>query len=236
MLVRRSDRQSEEAATSRRCVSSRAASASAALPRSPWSSRPGSRWPPTFSLWYSDILRFKLVVLVLVAVLLALHVLTEPCRLLQRRRRLAACRLARRQAHLRLTRRLAAESVRAADGDVRYTCTKGRAPIWSSGPGIFAEVVSISSTRSAGVSDSAYFIKSIGLRPTFDLLLGARRGLHFFGRASSGEALIGLWFCRNRRFTTVGDGRTPGRIERRVGGFGSACGVLSSPRLLGGDG
>ena len=43
----------------------------------------------------------------------------------------------------------------------------------SSEPGIFAEVISISSTRSAGVSDSAYFIKSIELRPTFDLFLGA---------------------------------------------------------------
>jgi hypothetical protein len=33
-----------------------------------------------FSLWNSDILRFKLVVLVLVAVLLALHVLTPTSR------------------------------------------------------------------------------------------------------------------------------------------------------------
>ncbi len=33
-----------------------------------------------FSLWYSDILRFKLVVLVHVAVLLALHVLTPTSR------------------------------------------------------------------------------------------------------------------------------------------------------------
>ena len=43
----------------------------------------------------------------------------------------------------------------------------------SSEPGIFAEVISISSTRSAGVSDSAYCIQSIELRPTFDLFLGA---------------------------------------------------------------
>src|SRR5512133_4184366 len=41
--------------------------------------------------------------------------------------------------------------------------------LFTSEPGIFAELVSISSTRSAGVSDSAYFIKSIELRPTFDL-------------------------------------------------------------------
>jgi len=73
----------------------------------------------------------------------------------------------------------------------------------ASEPGIFAEVVSISSTRSAGVSDSAYFIESIGLRPTFDLFLGARKQLHFFGPVSSGEALIVLWFCRNHRLTTV---------------------------------
>jgi hypothetical protein len=69
----------------------------------------------------------------------------------------------------------------------------------ASEPGIFAEVVSISSTRSAGVSDSAYFIKSIEFRSTFDLFLGACRGWHFFGRVSSGEALIVLWFCRSHR-------------------------------------
>jgi hypothetical protein len=57
----------------------------------------------------------------------------------------------------------------------------------TSEPGIFAELVSISSTRSAGVSDSAYFIKSIELRPTFDLFLGARRGLHFFGASRQGK-------------------------------------------------
>jgi hypothetical protein len=77
---------------------------------------------------------------------------------------------------------------------------KSRAPmLLASEPGIFAEVVSISSTRSAGVSDSAYFIKSIEFRSTFDLFLGACRGLHFFGRVSSGEALIVLWFCRSHR-------------------------------------
>src|SRR6266516_1659331 len=42
-------------------------------------------------------------------------------------------------------------------------------------------------------------IKSIELRPTFDLFLSARRELHFFGRVSSGEALIVLWFCRSHR-------------------------------------
>jgi hypothetical protein len=46
----------------------------------------------------------------------------------------------------------------------------------TSEPGIFAELVSISSTRSAGVSDSAYFIGSIELRPTLDLFLGAFKG------------------------------------------------------------
>jgi sulfide:quinone oxidoreductase len=69
--------------------------------------------------------------------------------------------------------------------------------LFTSEPGIFAEVVSISSTRSAGVSDSAYFIRWIELLPTFDLFLGARRRLHFFGPVSSGEALIVLWFCRS---------------------------------------
>jgi hypothetical protein len=69
----------------------------------------------------------------------------------------------------------------------------------ASEPGIFAELVSISSTRSAGVSDSAYFIKSIELRPTFDLFLGAPRGLQFTRRVSSGEVLIVRWFCRIHR-------------------------------------
>src|SRR6266536_5470361 len=106
----------------------------------------------------------------------------------------------------------------------------------ASEPGIFAEVVSISSTRSAGVSYSAYFIKSIELRPTFDLFLGARRELHFFGRVSSGEALIMPWFCRNHRLTTSATD------TRRGAGASGACvgwtggGVLSSPKLLGGDG
>jgi hypothetical protein len=45
----------------------------------------------------------------------------------------------------------------------------------ASEPGIFAELVSISSTRSAGVSDSAYFIESIELRPTLDLFLSVRK-------------------------------------------------------------
>jgi hypothetical protein len=71
----------------------------------------------------------------------------------------------------------------------------------ASEPGIFAESVSISSTRSAGVSDSAYYIKSIELRPTFDLVLGACRGLHVFGRVPSGETLIVLWFRRTHRLT-----------------------------------
>jgi hypothetical protein len=64
----------------------------------------------------------------------------------------------------------------------------------ASEPGIFAELVSISSTQSAGVSDSAYFIKSNELRPTFDLFLGTRRGLHFFRRedcTSSGASRPG---------------------------------------------
>jgi hypothetical protein len=53
-----------------------------------------------------------------------------------------------------------------------HACSRAkcRAPmLFTSEPGIFAELASISSTRSAGVSDSAYFIKSIELRPTFDL-------------------------------------------------------------------
>src|SRR6266508_2453426 len=77
---------------------------------------------------------------------------------------------------------------------------KSRAPmLLASEPGIFAEVVSISSTRSAGVSDSAYFIKSIELRPTFDLFLGACGGLHGVGSVSSGETPIVWWFCRTHR-------------------------------------
>jgi hypothetical protein len=69
----------------------------------------------------------------------------------------------------------------------------------ASEPGNFAELGSISSTRSAGVSDSAYFIESIELLPTFDLFLGACRGLHVFGRIPSGKTLIVLWFCRTYR-------------------------------------
>lgn len=45
----------------------------------------------------------------------------------------------------------------------------------SSEPGIFAELVSISSARSAGGSDSAYLILSVELRPTLDLFLGAHK-------------------------------------------------------------
>jgi hypothetical protein len=71
------------------------------------------------------------------------------------------------------------------------------------GPESFAELVSISSTPSAGVSDSAYSIQSIELRPTFDPFLGARRALHLSERVSSGEAPIVLWFCRSDRLTAV---------------------------------
>jgi hypothetical protein len=102
--------------------------------------------------------------------------------------------------------------------------------------GIFAEVVSISSTRSAGVSDSAYFIQSIELRPTFDLFLGARRGLHFFGRVSSAETLIVWWFCRTHRSTPFGSRRRRGRARRACGVLDPAGGVLWSLDLLGGDG
>src|SRR6266540_944910 len=90
----------------------------------------------------------------------------------------------------------------------------------ASEPGIFAERVSISSTRSAGVSDSAYFIKSIELRPTFDLFLGASRGLQFSGRASSGETPIVWWFCRTHRSpdpqpTQAGGRARPSGMRRR---------------------
>jgi hypothetical protein len=111
--------------------------------------------------------------------------------------------------------------------------------LFTSGPGIFAELVSISSTRSAGVSDSAYFIKSIELRPTFDLFLGAYRGLHFFGRAPSGETLIVLWFCRTHRLTDQGQSATEtrrGPSEARVCVGWIRSRVLSLPKLLGGDG
>ena len=73
----------------------------------------------------------------------------------------------------------------------------------ASEPGIFAEVVSISSTRPAGVSDSAYFIQSIELRPTFDLLLGACRGLQFSGCVSSGETLIRVVVLPRRLVYTI---------------------------------
>ena len=64
---------------------------------------------------------------------------------------------------------------RSSVASVRSGWKKSRAPMMRHrSPEFFAEVVSISSTRSAGVSDSAYFIKSIELRPTFDLFLGAR--------------------------------------------------------------
>ena len=102
----------------------------------------------------------------------------------------------------------------------------------ASEPGIFAELVSISSTRSAGVSDSAYFIKSIGLRPTFDLFPGACGGLHGVGRVSSVETPIVWWFCRTHRSTDPQRDAGGGRV-RRVGCGG---GVLSSLKLLGGDG
>src|SRR6266536_1812998 len=163
---------------------------------------------------------------------------SPPSRRLTSTRRLPRPRLARRQTHLRLTRRRQG-SMRAGKGRWRrpslHVHERPGLDADASGPGIFAEVVSISSTRSAGVSDSAYFIKSIELRPTFDLFLGARRGSHFFGRVSSGEALIMLWLCRSHRVTTVPDSDT-GRSERRVRGFGSVGGVLSSLKLLGGDG
>ncbi len=90
-------------------------------------------------------------------------------------------------------RRIGLPSLRTSAARLHHlACTcMSRAPMLrASEPGIFAEVVSISSTRSADVSDSAYFIKSIELRPTFDLFLGASRGLHFIGRVSSGETLI----------------------------------------------
>ena len=104
----------------------------------------------------------------------------------------------------------------------------------ASEPGIFAEVVSISSTRSAGVSDSAYFIKSVELRPTFDLFLGACGGLHFFGRISSGDTPIVQWFLPHGRHIRNRHRRGPSEVRvRRVGPGGE---VLSSLKLLGGDG
>src|SRR6266540_6138590 len=104
----------------------------------------------------------------------------------------------------------------------------------ASEPGIFTELVSISSTRSAGVSDSAYFIRSIELRPTFDLFLGACRELQFFGRASSGKTPIVRWFCRTHR--PPGPQPTQGAERGRVLRVGCGGGVLSSLKLLGGNG
>jgi hypothetical protein len=69
---------------------------------------------------------------------------------------------------------------------------------FTSEPGIFAELASISSTRPAGGSDSAYFTKSVELLPTFDLSLGACEGLHGVEGNSSEETLI-----RMRGFTAV---------------------------------
>jgi len=56
----------------------------------------------------------------------------------------------------------------------------------ASGPGIFAEVVSISSTRSAGVSGSAYFIKPIEL-----VLLSIYFSVHAEDCTSSGASRQG---------------------------------------------
>jgi hypothetical protein len=86
-------------------------------------------------------------------------------------------------------------------------------------PGIFAELVSISFTRSARVSDSAYFITSIELRPAFDLFLGARKGLHCFGRVSLGETLIVLWFCPTHRLTNHANPQ----LKRAVAGRGAGA-------------
>lgn len=83
----------------------------------------------------------------------------------------------------------------------------------------FAELVSISSTRSAGVSDSAYFIESIELRPTFDLFLGAPKGLHFLGRVSAGETLIVLSFCPTHRLTNQANPQ----LKRAVAGRGAGA-------------
>jgi hypothetical protein len=105
----------------------------------------------------------------------------------------------------------------------------------TSEPGIFAELVSISSTRSAGVSDSAYFIKSIELRPTFDLFLGANRRLHFSGRVSSGKTPIVWWYCRTHRSPDPQPTQA-GADRSRVLRVGCGSGVLSSLKLLGGDG
>jgi len=103
----------------------------------------------------------------------------------------------------------------------------------ASEPGIFAEVVSISSTRSAGVSDSAYFIKSIELRPTFDLFLGACRGLHGVGCVSSVETPIVWWFCRTHRLPDPKPdaGRQPRYLRHEITG-GAGDGSAASPEPL----
>ncbi len=100
----------------------------------------------------------------------------------------------------------------------------------ASEPGIFAELVSISSTRSAGVSDSAYFIQSIELRPTFDLFLGARRALHFCRRVSSGETLISAVAFPRRSAAGAGLSGCP------CAHVSTGRPVLSSLKLLEGDG
>jgi hypothetical protein len=92
----------------------------------------------------------------------------------------------------------------------------------TSEPGIFAELVSISSARSANVSDSAYFIESIELRPTFDLFLGARRGLHLLERTPSAETLIALWLCHSLR-----------PIDLRGGVFTGAAAVMAQVEMQG---
>ena len=79
----------------------------------------------------------------------------------------------------------------------RELCKKAGLRCCGVGPGIFAESVSVSSTRTADVSDSAYFIQSIELRPTFDLSLGADGPSHPSGRIPSGKTLIAVWLCRS---------------------------------------
>jgi hypothetical protein len=83
-----------------------------------------------FSLWHSDILRFKLVVFVLVAVLLALHVLTPSSRVVSYGIAVASPLVV--WLGVKLTSAGAspgktAEPVAAAASDARCTCTKGRA-------------------------------------------------------------------------------------------------------------
>ena len=84
-----------------------------------------------FSLWHSDILRFKLAVLVLVAVLLAMHVLTPTSRAVSYgvapRRCLSSGSASNAPTADASPGKAAGELVRAVDGDSRCTCTKGRA-------------------------------------------------------------------------------------------------------------